>query len=535
MKFINKKDKQLLSEAEIQQQMNFDKFISAHVPPVKGWLSGGAKLYTFIASVSAVLITTAYLVYHSSENQQAVNNPFVLPPIMAMDIPSDTFVLNNEKDSIVLFSTGTFITVPSGAFVDADGKDVKGEVQIHYREFHDPIDILLSGIPMNYDSAGIQYQLESAGMFEITATKDGMPLSLKPGKSVLVNMISHTPDPTGYNIYNLDTINRKWNYISENTAANNTCIKAFEDRLPQSDTDEEFITEKKPVSPEKANTNADNFVIDFNKDEFPELAVFSGLKFEPLKGERKYNAALSKKVWEDVLIERHRDDKHYIITFSAGKESHRFTVTPVVDEKNYAAAMKEFSVRQKEYELALSEKKRNAVRKNDSLYELNSRFKNLALKSNNMNERFNNFIDNSYMETSQDLLAYRTFSISRLGTWNSDRPFPFFANEFKSMSGDYAAQFVSENDQPIDLVNVYLIRRSVNSIFSIPQSRFDHFPFYKDGADVMVGLTDDNRLVYIKDQELRSTEVKGKIVRFKMNKAPAGIVKAEQLKDLLKL
>lgn len=51
-------------------------------------------------------------------------------------------------------------------------------VKITYREFADPIDFFVSGIPMEYDSAGRKYNFESSGMCEINAYKDDIAVLL---------------------------------------------------------------------------------------------------------------------------------------------------------------------------------------------------------------------------------------------------------------------------------------------------------------------------------------------------------------------
>ncbi|HEY0029604.1 MAG TPA: hypothetical protein VGC65_02505 [Bacteroidia bacterium] len=542
-KFNIKKNKEALSEQEIQQHMNFDKFISGYTPPAKGWFSGKVALKNVIASASVVVITVAgYFIYQSvvSDEKTAIA-PFVCPPIPAMDIPKDAFVINTNADSTFVYTTGTLITVPSGAFVDTEGKTVSGEVQLHYREFHDPIDILLSGIPMNYDSAGTEYQFESAGMFEITASKDGKPVSLKPGKIVQVNMISHTNNPVDYNFYKLDTVQRKWEYTGENTVANKTCNPVFERNnvTDKSDKagrtkDDEFIAAAKPILPQKVKNGTANFSIDFNKDEFPELAPFNGLKFEPVKGEKQYNAALAKKTWEEVLIERDSDNEHYNVTFSKGKESHRFKVIPVVEESEYAAVMKTFEQKQKQYEGMLAARKRAESERTDSLYQLNSLYKGMAMRSN-LNERFKNFVDGSYEKTSKDLLAYRTFAISRLGTWNCDCPIPYFSTYIRSGVGTHIAHFSMQDSKPVVLEKVFLIRRSVNSIYVVNAGNFKHFPFSPESSDVMIGITTENELVYLKDEELKNVTASGKNVYFKMKATGSDISTAAQLKNLLKI
>lgn len=538
-RFNIKKSREKLTEQDIHQNMNFDKFISTYTPPVKGWFSGGTKLFTLLSSSAAVLVFAGYLIYKSGKGAETPAISFINPPLPALNIPADTYVLNSSTDTTFVHSTGTMITIPAGSFVDENGSPVNGKIDIHYREFHDPVDIMLSGVPMNYDSAGIHYQLESGGMFEILATRDGKPVFLKPGKELSVNMISRTNNPTDFNIYNLDTVKKQWQYISENTEKNNTCFPVYEpepELLRKMKSENAAIALQKPLRPKKADQHANNFSIDFQKDDFPELAVYKGLKFEPVPGEKNYRPSLAKKTWEDVLIEKHPDNEHYIITFSTGKESHSFTVSPVVDEKEYDLTMKEYAMRQKRYERLLAEKKRNDLLRNDSLYTINARYARTAARSN-LNDRFNSFIKNSYSETTQDMLAYRTFAVSKLGVWNCDQPAPFFVDDkfIKKSTGEYNAQFISADGQPLVLKSVYLLKRAKNSLYVVSESGFKHFPVSTGVVDVMIGITYENKLLYLKDQELEKAEITGKNVVYKMNSVGAGIENPQQLKQLLKI
>ncbi|HRD40305.1 MAG TPA: hypothetical protein PLC65_16880, partial [Bacteroidia bacterium] len=80
--------------------------------------------------------------------------------------------------------TKSKIKVPQNAFVNKAGPDIIGDVEIQYREMHDQADIIASGIPMTYDSAGTKYHFESAGMFDIKASQNGEQVFLKHGKQI---------------------------------------------------------------------------------------------------------------------------------------------------------------------------------------------------------------------------------------------------------------------------------------------------------------------------------------------------------------
>lgn len=529
-KFNIKKGREKLTDQEMEQHMNFDKFVSGYTPVKTGWIKG-AKFYSILVSVSVVLIAAGYLVFKNMESGiTTTEKPFVDPPAKSMNVASDIFSCSTFGDTTLVYQTGTIIHVPASAFVDETGQDINGPVEIKFREFHDPVDIMVSGIPMNYDSAGIGFHLESAGMFEIKAYQNNKPLHLKAGKEISVNMVSRTNNEKDYNVYYLDTVKRKWNYVSENTAANNTCTPVFEinkeyaKKLKASEGSEAPL---KPVFPEKANKKAYNFVIDFNKNEFPELAAFKGLKFEPLEGKKKQHERLAEKTWEDVLIERGTDGENYIITFSTEKETQKIKVRPVIEGENYDALMKEYQNKQKQYDAFLAARKRREMEKRDSLYRINRIYQGIV-STNSLNERFNNFIDGSFIETSKDMLVYRTFAVNNLGIWNSDKPILFF-----SMEKRHSAKFVSQQNEVLILKCAYILKRNINSVYRIEENNFTKFPFEKE-IDIIVGVGYDNEMYYIKDEDVKGMEAAKDVLQFKMKKAD-GIVSAAGLKQFFRI
>lgn len=529
-KFNFKKNRETLTDKEMEQRMNFDKFISGYTP-VKTVGIKGAKFYSILASASVVLVAAGYLVFKNMEaGITTTEKPFIDPPAKSMNVASEIFACSSLGDTTLVYQTGTIIHLPASAFVDENGQDINGPVEIKYREFHDPVDIMVSGIPMNYDSAGISYQLESAGMFEVKAYQNNKPLQLKPGKEISVNMVSHSNNEKDYNVYYLDTVKKQWNYVSENTAANNTCTPVFEinkEYAKKLKASEGSVVPLQPVFPEKANKMSYNFVIDFNKNEFPELAAFKGLKFEPIEGKKKQHERLAEKIWEDVSIERGEDNENYIVTFSTEKETQKIKVRPVIEGENYDALMKEYQNKQKQYDAFLAARKKRETEKRDSLYRINRVYQDIA-STTNLNERFNNFIDGSFTETSKDMLVYRTFTVSKLGIWNSDKPIMFFNAEQR-----YAAKFVSPQNEVLILKCAYILKRNMNSVYRIAETSFAKFPFEKE-IDIIVGVGYDNEMYYIKDEDVKGIVAPKDLLQLKMKKAD-GIVSTAGLKQFFRI
>src|ERR1051325_9931533 len=70
--------------------------------------------------------------------RKAVDAPLV------KNIPFRDFDVNAENGDTLRLSEGTDIFIPGGTFVDQKGFPVKGKVQLHYRAFYTPGEILAS-------------------------------------------------------------------------------------------------------------------------------------------------------------------------------------------------------------------------------------------------------------------------------------------------------------------------------------------------------------------------------------------------------
>ena len=95
-----------------------------------------------------------------------------------------------EETRTFSLANGSLIQIPAFAFVDFNGMPVQGEILLKYREFIQTSDIISSGIPMMINKLEDKYPLETAGLFEIIATKDGERIFIAPGKFIEINMAS---------------------------------------------------------------------------------------------------------------------------------------------------------------------------------------------------------------------------------------------------------------------------------------------------------------------------------------------------------
>jgi hypothetical protein len=82
---------------------------------------------------------------------------FIQPPVKGVDIPFEKHSFLAEKGDTFIYKSGSILLFPPDAFLDKNGNVIKGKVDIAYREFSNPLDYYISGMPMSYDSWGIHY------------------------------------------------------------------------------------------------------------------------------------------------------------------------------------------------------------------------------------------------------------------------------------------------------------------------------------------------------------------------------------------
>lgn len=139
-------------------------------------------------------------------------NELVKPPLPELAQKPAIYGIDASQGGELTHPSGTRIFIPSDALVDAQGNAVSGKVYISYREFNNPLDVLLSGIPMTYDSGGVVNQFETAGMFEMYASQGDKELFIKPGAKIDIELASPDPAPS-FNFYALNEGSKNWDYL----------------------------------------------------------------------------------------------------------------------------------------------------------------------------------------------------------------------------------------------------------------------------------------------------------------------------------
>jgi hypothetical protein len=521
------RDRESLSSSEITKQMNFDTFILGYTPATNILLSV-KSIVIFGASAISIAIAVIVLMRPPLMEKTSLAEAFIVPPISQFNIPANNLLVSGCTDTIINYPSGTKLFIPANAFIRGDNSLANGPFRISFREFHDQVDQLLSGIPMLYDSAGTKMQFESAGMFDIRAYENDLPVFIKEGKELIVDMQSRNFD-NNFNIYYLDTIQKRWIYDKDNSE-NAILLTAGVDSMLHRKFQTGF---ESMVLPEKANPLLDNLVIDFDKEEFPELALFDNVKFQFT--DKKGNAASSNNTWDDVKITR-QNNKHYLVTFAKGKFKQSFVTTPVLDEKDFEKVYTEYdhvrTIRISKFKIITdslnSLRARYDAQHIQTLVNSNQRINDLIHKGN-FQEAANNYIDaeSLVLMSKQKGGLSRMIFVRRFGISNADRPFRF-ANAFsyakrsnsleKNEDLPKAYYYSVKNNTKLDVEKAYMIKRNFNGTYTLDKKSISEFPVNEaKGSDILVVVTTKKEMLYIKDKEFKATNFSGSEVIFKMH------------------
>ena len=202
----------------------------------------------------------------TNEKPIVTSNNYLLtnPPLPELDIPYQKFEIDPSQPNVLFSKMGAKINIPSDAFLDKDGNVIKGKVEVSFREFYNPLDFYLAGIPMNYNDNGVDKVLESGGMVELTAKSNKAELFVNPSSKIKVEMKSWTKSKD-FNLYDLDKTTGKW-------------IEKGKDSISVFNKNKVYP----PVPPMPIIATENAFKIADDTKMFPEIEGYKDVLFEPI-------------------------------------------------------------------------------------------------------------------------------------------------------------------------------------------------------------------------------------------------------------
>lgn len=476
-----------------------------------------------------------------------LNKAFITPPNSKLNIPYTSYKVKSEHGATIVHHSKSKIIIPKKAFVNKQGQEIIGDVEIKYREFHNQADIIACGIPMAYDSAGTKSHLESAGMFDIRGYQNGEPVYINPEKTISVEFASqHGADR--YNIYELDTISQNWKYISKDHSVKNSKAKTQNskelthsseinlespkikelqkeiDAIPQKIEAEKLVYTKKvnqlpkavePLKPTKATAGRPKFELEVDYKEFPELSAFKNAVFEVGKENKNYRDNFSDITWSSAEIsEGPKKGENYLLTLKLRERVEKLIVYPTLTSADYEMAIDAYSKKFANYKTLQAEKEAKEQKLKEEFEAKQAAYvaEQKKLSDEQLRERIRIQKEQQEKQLAQvnsisnSMNVTRVFNISNFGVHNSDCP------TLKPNGATISPIYLVNNGKSfVNPTCTYLISHSKNLVIA-----YGNEPISYDPKDIYsLCILGTNGKLYLCDKETFSS-----LAAAKQNKIP---------------
>jgi hypothetical protein len=478
----------------------------------------------------------------SNTPQIKPNKAFIAPPISKLNVPYTSYKVKTEQGAKIEHKQSK-IYIPKNAFVNKQGQDIIGDVDIQYREFHDQADIIASGIPMAYDSAGIKSTLESAGMFDIKGFQNGKQVYVNPKKAITVELASNNATDK-FNQYVLDTIAKNWVYMKRDviktegtkgiekikgdkeTEGFNLKTQQLQkqiDAIPPKIEAEKVVYTKKvnllsksvqPTKPIKSTEGRPQFELDVNYKEFPELEAFKNAVFEVGAENKNYNAKLSEITWSSAEIsEGPQKGKNYLLTLKLRERVEKLVVYPALTGANYDKAIASYEKKFGEYKNLVTKREADEKKLKE---EFEAKQQAYLAEQKKLNEELvrerikirqeqdKQFAEQfSTMGNQQRIM--RTFQVSNFGIYNSDCP-----NSMPKGASVDPIYVINNGASFVTPTTTYLVCLTKNIVYNL----YANAPLSYDPKDSYSLCVIANGKLYICSKELFAALAKEKQNKF---------------------
>jgi hypothetical protein len=462
-----------LTDEEVNKNEDFGQLMKKHQQFVKKkkWIVGGL----IAVGVFLIMVFLIYVPFLSNEKIEPIESDTELTqekgitPVFGIELDRKEFVVDSEKGAVLSYNN-TLIEIPDQAFVDSNGNVITGDVSIFYKEFHNPVDFFISGIPMVYDSVGTEYQFESAGMFDIQGVQNGVPVFID--KSIVVKLASEQ-NGNYFNKYFYDEEVEEWKFISKD----NALYTVMSDSTLVEDDDinveiiDKAITKIEKLKPSKKSPESICIKLEMDSNEFPEFRGFKDMLFEIDKSDKNFSEDLAKVEWDDIKL-RKKDEFFELLFFKKFKKT-TIRTKPVFESDNYNKALAIY------------------ISENGKL--LDSLSKELDKRMGSVSQ-FNNEV-----RANSNLGAFvtRIFEVNDFGIYNSDCPRRMPKGQL------LATQYLKKSDKikkdTIRLKKLYLVEENKNILYTLsPSGTLSYNP---NNKYVIWGVTIDDKMVVYKAKE----------------------------------
>ena len=546
-----KPDLRRLSEQEINRHRDFEALMEAHRRTPSVSEAAGARvrpLWRWAAAAAAVLLiggvgwwfgtSTASLMvaeYTEQENAYFAAQPYVHPPLPALrDAKTERRTVKAGVEQVLEFDSGSRLVVPARAFLNDRGKAVTGPVEVQYREYVDYVDFFLSGIPMTYDSAGVRYHFESAGMIELFAEQNGQRLQLSPDHPINVELVAYIQTsnvnvPPRYNVYQLNRSERRWEYRQPDR------LELIEDEVDLPDPDDPTFALKRryrtdladllerenteleriqraqpaplpPVRPQRRSADAPSLELDFlealeeNADAESKALhnAYDGKVWQISPESPPFNENAAQITWEDFRLEQ-LNERDFELTLINGSNELRILINPVLTDTEYAAALQRYRAAQAAYETDLAVYRAEREARASQLTEQMARERK-TLRSDYERD-LAQLVPPAATDTPRTLRrkVINRFQVTELGIWNCDYP-------VLPETQQIAATFLDDAGTPLRNHTAYVVDRQHNSLRRYYTTMGTRMNIDPDSEHLLWVVTDNQKIAVVSPADFRTAQ-----------------------------
>ncbi len=574
-----------LSKAQIASHKDFDHLLEQYQtvpkqrPIVRRLLWAGSAIAASLVGIFLYSQLIGNEDFHLKEQAYFKAKPFINQPFEQVKPTFASYKVNPNEGGIYKYPSGSQLIVPAAAFIDESGEELNGEVVLHYREMHDFVDFFVSGIPMTYDSAGVNYNLESAGMIEIFAEQNGKRVKMAPGKTINVELVSNvntSPSldiPAGYNIYKLDATKRNWVYqdidrmevigdaISGESLDEKSPFypaqKALAERMLSLQVSEvaevaklekTIAKQKEPIKPERANNSNYVFNLDLN-DILPPVSEGASASSEDEMELRQLYKKYAKMLWQlspTATITHDRlqkefssvsglkikklNERDYELELEKEGQSIKVPVNPVLTGSDYDKALVAFNHEFEAWKQLASEREAKLATEKAAIAKRFEEEKRLAtLKfEDRVNQLRSQGLDYAANNEIIKKKVVNRFTASEFGVWNCDRPVPpemlRLAASFKDNTGK---QFTNRT--------AYLVDKTRNTVYQFLADNNTELRFNKNSENLLWLMTDDNKIAVFRPDQFKSIDADKSKFEFVLESVEKEIKTEQDIREILYL
>jgi hypothetical protein len=305
---------------------------------------------TVVAGV-ALLVAACNSSQSETAGTRAIHKPW-----KDISPPTQGFTFNAESGDTITLKDGTCIRIPGGILVDSQGNTVTGEVTLDYTTIYSAAELIASGIPMDYDSAGSNFNFQSAGMFDMTARQGEQELAIQKGKAIDMDFPTTRQDLT-YSFYRYEGAANNWSFQEVPEVDSNQARLALEEEIAQASIP--------PAKPEEYVAGTPVIDLEFELDKHPELSGYDGVIWQYAGNGKdpENNKWIYNEVWTTAELSlADRALGHYNLYLKNDKKAFSTMIRPVLKGADYENAIADFTERMEKFKSEEAARREEAER-----------------------------------------------------------------------------------------------------------------------------------------------------------------------------